>query len=512
VHLAADGTDLCRVEGFWGPGGLSVNPIDGSCWVGDSRARDVVHLAQDGTVLSRSDGFQGLDPELYAAISLSVNPTDGSCWAADSAFAEVVHLSAAGEELWWAGEFEWPRDVSVNPTDGSCWLTDYYQGVVHLAEDGTELFRFGDVHGGGVSVNPTDGSCWVGVADHYSQGYYQGVLHLAEDGTELLRVEDVQAAGEVCVNPTDGSCWVAGGGWDGSESRYWVVHLAEDGAELWRSADLPHPVSLSVNPADGSCWVVEEAPSLDEVFNGQVVHLAEDGTELWRGEGFGSALRESISVNPSDGSCWVVDGTHSQVVHLVVPGWRAPVFYDVASYHWAFEEVEVCYKAGIVAGCEDGLYHPKLAVTRDQMAVYIARALAGGDEHVPDGRTRSFLDVPRGHWAFDHIEYCVDNGVVAGYRFGFYCPEDDVTRDQMAVYVARALVAPEGDAGLADYVPADPRNFPDVPSDFWAYTHIEYCVENGVVAGHLDGLYHPKIVVTRDQMAVYVARAFGLVL
>jgi hypothetical protein len=30
------------------------------------------------------------------------------------------------------------------------------------------------------------------------------------------------------------------------------------------------------------------------------------------------------------------------------------------------------------------------------------------------------------------------------------------------------------------------------------------------VAGYPDGLYHPEVVVTRDQMAVYVARAFGL--
>ena len=53
--------------------------------------------------------------------------------------------------------------------------------------------------------------------------------------------------------------------------------------------------------------------------------------------------------------------------------------------------------------------------------------------------------------------------------------------------------------------------FPNVPSDHQAYTHVEYCVENGVVSGYLDGLYHPDYAVTRDQMAVYVARAFGLV-
>ncbi|MBN1459625.1 MAG: S-layer homology domain-containing protein, partial [Armatimonadetes bacterium] len=82
--------------------------------------------------------------------------------------------------------------------------------------------------------------------------------------------------------------------------------------------------------------------------------------------------------------------------------------------------------------------------------------------------------------------------------------------DQMAVYMARAICEPTGDEGLVGYVPADPRNFPDVPSSHWAYTYVEYCVEQGVVGGYLDGTYRPEVVVTRDQMAVYIARAFGL--
>jgi hypothetical protein len=46
----------------------------------------------------------------------------------------------------------------------------------------------------------------------------------------------------------------------------------------------------------------------------------------------------------------------------------------------------------------------------------------------------------------------------------------------------------------------------------YTYKHVEYCVENDVVQGYDDGFYHPEIVVARDQMAVYVARAFGLLM
>jgi probable HAF family extracellular repeat protein len=192
---------------------------------------------------------------------------------------------------------------------------------------------------------------------------------------------------------------------------------------------------------------------------------------------------------------------------------RAISFPDVSGDFWAYDEIMACVDAKVVNGYEDGLYHPEYEVTRDQMAVYIARALVipSGDAGIPDGpATPTFPDVPANHWAYKQIEYAVSQGVVQGYEDGTYHPEYEVTRDQMAVYVARSMVAPTGEAALADYVPADPRNFPDVPSEFWAWKHVEYCVENGVVQGYEDGLYHPEIVVTRDQMAVYVARAFGL--
>ncbi len=202
------------------------------------------------------------------------------------------------------------------------------------------------------------------------------------------------------------------------------------------------------------------------------------------------------------------EAARRQLADLIVGNIHFP---DIGAGHWAFAEVEACYDAGIVRGYDDGLYHPELVVKRDQMAVYISGALAGGSDNVPEFTgTPSFSDVPEDHWALHYIEYAVEQKVVEGYGDGTYHPDEEVTRDQMAVYVARSLVAPTGEAALEDYVPADPRNFPDVLSNFWAYAHIEYCFENGVVQGCPDGNYHPLNVVTRDQMAVYVARAFGL--
>jgi minor extracellular protease Epr len=49
-----------------------------------------------------------------------------------------------------------------------------------------------------------------------------------------------------------------------------------------------------------------------------------------------------------------------------------------------------------------------------------------------------------------------------------------------------------------------------VAAEHPARTAVQACVGHGVVQGYDDGLYRPDAAVTREQMAVYVARAFEL--
>lgn len=185
-------------------------------------------------------------------------------------------------------------------------------------------------------------------------------------------------------------------------------------------------------------------------------------------------------------------------------------FSDVPQDHWAYLDIYETAEAGIVQGYPGGDYRPDQAVTRDQMAVYISRALAGGDAEVPTGPvTATFDDVPADQWAYRYVEYAVAHSVVAGYDDGLYHPEVVVDRGQMAVFIARALAG--GESSIPDG-PLDP-SFPDVTQTddwSWAYKHVEYIVQRQVVHGYPDGHYHPEYPCTRDQMAVYVARAFGL--
>jgi len=67
---------------------------------------------------------------------------------------------------------------------------------------------------------------------------------------------------------------------------------------------------------------------------------------------------------------------------------------------------------------------------------------------------------------------------------------------------------PGGETALAAYSPPETPSFPDVQPDAWMYPHLEYIKQRKVVSGYEDGLYHPEGICTRDQMAVYLVRAF----
>ncbi len=74
-------------------------------------------------------------------------------------------------------------------------------------------------------------------------------------------------------------------------------------------------------------------------------------------------------------------------------------------------------------------------ITRDRIAVILARAKAGSDAAVPAGPAKaSFTDVPTTYWAYKYIEYLKAQGVISGYSDGTFRPTATVTRAEMAVF------------------------------------------------------------------------------
>lgn len=190
-------------------------------------------------------------------------------------------------------------------------------------------------------------------------------------------------------------------------------------------------------------------------------------------------------------------------------------FSDVPQSYWAYLEIEAAYRGGIVQGYSNGTFKPEGVVTHDQIAVFLARAIAGGDSKVPSYNkhwVQTFSDIPRTYWAYKYIEYLVTKEVLICLPPGncSYKPTINVTRELMAVYLARAIAGGERKVPPALNEPT----FQDVPKTNPAYKYIEYLAKMGVVSGYPDpngNTYRPTDVVTRAQLSVYVTRAFGLI-
>jgi len=181
-----------------------------------------------------------------------------------------------------------------------------------------------------------------------------------------------------------------------------------------------------------------------------------------------------------------------------------PVFSDVQADHWAFAFIGTLATSGITTGCGNGNYCPDSPVSRAQMAVFLERGIHGSGFSPPAASGNAFLDVSAGSFAASFIEQFALDGITSGCGNNNYCPDAEVTRDQMAVFLLRA----EHGAGYSP--PPAIGVFNDVPLNHWAAHWIEQLSAEGITAGCGNGNYCPDAVVTRDQMAVFLVRTFGL--
>ncbi|HMZ08556.1 MAG TPA: S-layer homology domain-containing protein, partial [Anaerolineales bacterium] len=97
-------------------------------------------------------------------------------------------------------------------------------------------------------------------------------------------------------------------------------------------------------------------------------------------------------------------------------------------------------------------------------------------------------------------------GYTSGCGNGNYCPEDSVTRAQMAIFLLKAT---NGSSYTPPSVGAS-TGFNDVATDHWAAAWIKQLAADGITSGCAAGLYCPDNPVTRDQMAVFLVKAFQL--
>jgi hypothetical protein len=93
---------------------------------------------------------------------------------------------------------------------------------------------------------------------------------------------------------------------------------------------------------------------------------------------------------------------------------------------------------GITGGCGAGVSCPHNPVRRDQMAVFLLKA-EHGSSYVPPQCTGVFTDVPCPSTFANWIEQLAVENITGGCGTGIYCPSNNNTRGQMAVFITKTF-------------------------------------------------------------------------
>ena len=111
-------------------------------------------------------------------------------------------------------------------------------------------------------------------------------------------------------------------------------------------------------------------------------------------------------------------------------------YFDDIGSVSSFYDIAWLANDGITFGCGPGLYCPNGQVTRDQMASFLARAAK-----LPATGTDYFTD-DEGNTHEANINRIRAAGITTGCTATTYCPSGKVRRDQMASFLARAANLP----------------------------------------------------------------------
>ena len=153
---------------------------------------------------------------------------------------------------------------------------------------------------------------------------------------------------------------------------------------------------------------------------------------------------------------------------------------------------------GITLGCNPPLntrFCPDDTVTRGQMAVFVSRAL-----NLPAPAADHFDD-DRGQFYESAVNRLYEAGITQGCGPNRYCGDAEITREQMSAFLARTLGLP---TAAGDFFRDDDSSVFESAINRVATARITLGCNPPT-----NDLYCPTELVTRGQMAAFLRRAFG---
>ena len=192
------------------------------------------------------------------------------------------------------------------------------------------------------------------------------------------------------------------------------------------------------------------------------------------------------------------EAAKSTDILFVEPGCPTADYTDVDHDGWYHTFVDYVVEKGLMSGTSATTFSPEASVTRAMVAqtLYAMEGKPGGSP------SAGFGDVSGSAWYAPAVNWCAANGIAAGYENRTFHPNENITRQQLAImfyaYVRYKGVDVSKEADLSGYTDAD-----EVAS--YAQTPMAWAVEAGLISGRQteQGLrLSPNKTAMRSELAV----------
>ncbi|OUQ55929.1 hypothetical protein B5E58_11510 [Tyzzerella sp. An114] len=174
-------------------------------------------------------------------------------------------------------------------------------------------------------------------------------------------------------------------------------------------------------------------------------------------------------------------------------GKEPALFADVTENSWFYESLKFAVENNIISGI-NGKFEPDIKTTR-AMVVAVLHRLSGNA--ISNGENK-FTDIKSSDWYYNDVIWANANGIVSGIGNSEFAPNDNITREQLAVMVYQYAklngLNTEFSTGLIDSY----SDNGEVSN--WATEAMNFCIEKGIFTGKSSTELAPKDTATRAEL------------
>lgn len=178
------------------------------------------------------------------------------------------------------------------------------------------------------------------------------------------------------------------------------------------------------------------------------------------------------------------------------------IYGDIGDIVWAKEALEKLVEKGIFDGYEDYTIRPRAYITRAEFAKIIVKAFELNIEVMEN----SLTDIDQNAWYYPYVSTLYYKGIIKGYRDNTFKPEYMITREEAATILVRVL----------HYLNIQlPINAEKVLKDYdeiayYAKENVNALYKGNIINGISEGVFMPKKMLTRAEVAVMIERILAV--